>query len=195
MKSSRIFTVALGLIFVIGCSSVRIQTGPPSDREATQSSEERGQGLRSQWADELSRARPLDKIWMVRQNIDSTGALLIRIGRQISEQWSQGEIGRGVEITAEEIRVVIENSVRTDQPLLDAYDDMVDYGVNEVRHTNFFDQETMGYLIALRDHYDKTHGEVLYPSMSRVGYDDNLEALQLEAEKLSARLKDDLLRY
>ena len=178
-----------------GCSAVRIQTGPPTETQATRTSEERGQGLRSQWADQLSRAKPLDKMWMVRQNIDSTGALLIRIGEQISDQWSQGEIGRGQEISPDEMRGVIEASVRTDQPLLDAYDDMVDHGVNEVRYTNFFDEETVQYLLELRDHYDKTHGEVLYPSISRVDYEENLRTLQSEAERLSAQLKNDLLRY
>jgi uncharacterized protein YceK len=195
MHVTRLLTVGLVLVLMTGCSSIKIQTGPPSDAQATQSSEVKGQGMRSQWADQLSRAKPMDKMWMVREYIDSTGSLLIRVGSQISDQWSQGEIGRGQEIPADEMRAVIEASVRTDLPLLEAYDDMVDYGVNEVRHTNFFDEETMQYLLNLRAHYDKTHGEVLYPSMSRLDYEENLRTLRSEAERLSARLKDDLLRY
>ncbi|MCP4684688.1 MAG: hypothetical protein GY867_04490 [bacterium] len=195
MISGRSFGFVLCLALLAGCSSVRIQTGPASEREAAQSSEERGQGLRSQWADQLGRAKPLDKMWMVRQYIDSTGALLLRIGRQISDQWRQGEVGRGVEIPPDEMRRVIENSVSSDQPLLNAYDDMVDYGINEVRFTNFFDEETLGYLLECRDHYDRTHSEVLYPSTNRLRYNDNLESLRLEAERLSAHLISDILRY
>lgn len=195
MRLISLSAVVLILLLISACSSVRIQTGPPSEKQATQTSEERGQGLRSQWADQLSRAQAKDKIWMVRQFIDSTSALLIRIGDQIADQWRQGEVGRAQEIPPEEMRGVIESSIRTDQPLLEAYDDMVDYGVNEVRHTSYFDEETLGYLLDLRDQYDKTHGEVLYPDMSRVDYEDNLRALQIESERLSTRLRDDLARY
>ena len=187
----------IGLVFLLtmGCSSVRIQTGPPTEKQATAASEDRGQGMRSKWADQLGRARPMEKMWMVRQLIDSTGALLLRIGRQISQQWSEGEVGRGQEIPPDEMRGVIEASFRTDQPLLDAYDEMVDYGVDEVRLTRHFDETTIGYLTELRDHYDRIHGEVLYPSLGRVAYEDNLLDLGYEAERLSAQLKQDLERY
>jgi len=195
VKTTRFVIISLTVLLVAGCSAVRIQTGPPSEKQATQTSEERGQGLKSQWADRLNRVQPPEKMWMVRQFIDSTGALLIRVGRQIAQQWSEGEVGRGREIPASEMRGVIEASVRTDQPLLEAYDDMVDYGVEEVRRTRFFDDDTERLLLELRNHYDKTHGEVLYPDLDRISYQDNLQDLQFEAERLSSRLQDDLKRY
>lgn len=195
VKTVNYFILVFSLSLLAACSSVRIHTGPPTEKQATETSEERGRGLRSQWADQLGRAQAMDKIWMVRQFIDSTDALLIRIGRQIADQWNEGEIGRGRQIPASEMREVISASVSTDQPLLEAYDDMVDYGVQEVRRTNFFDQETINLLLDMRDHYDKTHGEVLYPGLDRPAYEDNLLTLTLEAERLSALLEQDLRRY
>ena len=195
MKAVNYFILVVLLSLLTACSSVRIHTGPPTEKQATETSEERGQGLRSQWADQLGRAQAMDKIWMVRQFIDSTDALLIRIGRKIADQWNEGEVGRGRQIPASEMREVISASVSTDQPLLEAYDDMVDYGVQEVRRTNFFDDETIGLLLDMRDHYDETHGEVLYPGLDRPAYEDNLLTLTLEAERLSALLEQDLRRY
>lgn len=195
MKTIVPLAVGLTLLTLMACSSVRIQTGPPTEKQATAASEDRGQGMRSKWADQLGRAKPMDKMWMVRQLIDSTDALLIRIGRQISRQWNEGEVGRGSEIAPDEMRGVIDASLKTDQPMLDAYDEMVDYGIEEVRLTRFFDEQTMGLLMKLRDHYDRVHGEVLFPSVGRVDYDDSLHDLKYQAEDLSAQLKYDLERY
>lgn len=187
--------IPIAFIAVIGCSSVRIQTGSPTEEEATRNAVVRGKGVRSEWADRLREAPPQTKAVMVKTFIDSVTARYIEYGSRIAEQWRQGSEGRGEEIADSEMRQLVESWTASEKPLLESYDDVVDYGIEQLRETYFFDNITEQLFLDFRDHYFGVYSYVFYPNGDRRDYEFGLEGLRLKTENLSRQLTEDLRRY
>ncbi|RKX23568.1 MAG: hypothetical protein DRP45_10280 [Candidatus Zixiibacteriota bacterium] len=128
----RLLILLAGMALFMGCQSIHIQAGPSSREESEQKSAERGKGLRSEFADRLSNAAPLEKAHILRTFIDSVTAGHFRYGSRIAQQWHQSNVQAGHEVPDSEIRQMVENSLSAEQPILESYDDIVDYGIEEV---------------------------------------------------------------
>jgi len=183
------------VILVAACSSVKIQTGPAGEAEAAESSELRGKGLRAEYKNRLDQAGPIEKVQLWTDFVDSVTVWYLRTGSNIADQWRQGSEGRGQEVPVEEMRQVVSNSIASDLPLLESYDDIVDYGLAEIQRTDFVDDTTDSLLNELRDHYYDVYGYVFLPNGTRSDYEHGLEDLRLSTEELAGQVDRDIRRY
>ncbi len=185
----------LCLLGICGCSAIKIETGPASNEEATRSSEVQAKGLRSDFSNRLEGASPQQKAWMVKGFIDSVTVRYYRVGFMIADHWDEGNDGRGQDIPAAEMQRVVENSFSKDFPLFESYDDIVDYGLNEIRETRFFDDGTDRLLAELGEDYYAAYNYVFYPKGNARDYRDGLYRNQTDTEELSRKVSEDLNRY
>jgi len=188
--------LGLGAVALLSaCSSIHIKTGPPTDEETLQQSEEQGRRFRVTWTDRLQKAGPVDRAGMIRSLLDSTTSQYLRFGRQIADWWRDENDRRGAQIPAEEIRPAVERSSQFDLPLLEAYEDIVEYGVQSVLEEHFFDETTEQALTQYRDHYHEVYSAVFFPNETVDRYRLLLQTLEAQALSLSRDLGDQIARY
>ena len=188
--------ILLPLVLAVwGCQSITIRTGPPTDEEAAAQSADLGSRVRSEWTDKLSRASLPQQAALLKSFVDSTCARYVQYGFQIVDMWRDESDRRGVEIPVADIRQIVDASTRTDQPLFEAYEDVLEYGIDGIRDARYFETQTEELLIEYRDHYLDVYAAVFYPNGSREEFESRLRTLQVESEELSLRLKEELERY
>ncbi|MCD6250557.1 MAG: hypothetical protein J7J98_09530 [candidate division Zixibacteria bacterium] len=182
-------------IALCSCQSIKIRTGPPTDDEATVQSADRGSQVRSEWADRLRRATLPQQATLLKGFVDSTCARYIRFGYQIADTWRDESDRRGTEIPVADIRQMIDASTRTDLPLFEAYEDVLEYGIDGIREARFFQPRTEDLLIEYRDHYLEIYSAVFYPNGSQEEFESRLRMLRTRSEDLSLKLEEELQRY
>jgi hypothetical protein len=178
-----------------GCSSINIQSGPPTDEEATSESTELGRRVRADWTNRLRGVNSVQQTAIMRSFIDSTAARYIRYGLQVSDRWREENDRQGIEIPISEIRRMIDASTETEVPLFEAYEDVLEYGINLILEARYLEAETEDLLIEYREHYLEVYSAVFYPNGTRLDYEDRLYQLQRRSEDISLRLGEDLDKY
>lgn len=190
------FVSALVMIgFLAGCSSIRIQTGPPTDEEATQQSEDMGRRFKTDWADRLQKATPLQQADMMRVFMDSTTARFLRFGRQVDDWWRDQSEKRGAQVPVQEVRTSVERSSQLDVPLLEAYEDILEFGISLIRDEKFFDPAAEQKLVEYRDLYLDVYSSVFYPNGTREDFDMKLQNLETQTQRTSQELAERLQQY
>ncbi len=177
-----------------GCQSIKIHTGPPTDDEATAESSDRGRQIRADWSSRLRAATVPGQATLLKGFVDSTCAHNIRYGYRIADMWRDADDRRGAETPISEIRRAVEESTRNDLPVFEAYEDVLEYGINDIRDARFFEPRTIDMLLAYRDHYHDVYGTVFIPNGTRLEYEDRLRALELRLKDLSLELDEELRR-
>ncbi len=170
-----IFFSAVVTIGSVGC--VKIETGATVE-EATESNEVRAKQIRSQWADRLSRVNSdKERAIILKEHIDSVSAVYIRYGFNVADEWRKGNEGRGKVIEALEMRQVVDAWVKTQRPILMAYEDNMEYGIRLVRDSKSSETlppETYALLDSLADQYYNTYSAVFYPNDNVGVYEEEL---------------------
>ena len=179
----------------LGCQSVKISTGPPTDEQAANSSEARGKELKTEWYSRLNAASPQEKMVLVRNFADSTVAQLVRYGYRIADLWHDANTGSGREVPETEMRQVVENSTRNDLPLLESFEQTLEYGVAEILRTEYFDDSAIHALKALQSQYYNVYSAVFYPAGTVSDYEYRLGTLETETREVSAQLQQELDRF
>jgi hypothetical protein len=188
--------LALGAVLLVAsCSSIKIQTGPASEEEKAESTELRGKGVRGEFKNRLDKAGPLEKVQLWTEFVDSVTVRYLGFGANIADQWRQGSEGRGQEVTATEMQQLVSNSIASDQPMLDTYDDIVDYGLAEIRQMSFVDETTERLLVELRDRYYDVYSFVFIPNGTRSDYERGLEDFRVKTAMLASQVDQDIRRY
>ena len=195
MRGIRWLTVLVPTIMTLACSSIHIKTGPPTDTELTQESEDRGRQLRIKWSDQLQQASPVQQASMMRSMIDSTTAQFVRFGYQVLDMWRTESDRRGTQLTAKEVREAIERTNQFDMPLLDAYEDVLEFGVELVISGKFFDSQVKDKLMDYRNLYYDVYSAVFFPSGGLEEYERKLVDLEANTRQTSQLLGEELIRY
>ena len=100
-----------------------------------------------------------------------------------------------MEIPVTEIQRMIEVSTATEVPVFEAYEDVMEYGIDLILESRYLDSDIEDLLIQSRDHYHEVYNTVFYPSGSRLDYEDRLYQLQILSTDLSERVAEALERY
>jgi hypothetical protein len=195
MRGVRWLTVLVPTIMSLACSSIHIQTGPPTDTELTQESEDRGRQLRIKWSDQLQQASPVQQASMMRSMIDSTTAQFVRFGYSVLDMWRTESNRRGSQLTAKEVREAIERSNQFDMPLLDAYEDVLEFGVELVTSGSFFDSPFKDKLTDYRNLYYDVYNAVFFPDGGLEDYERKLGDWEANTRLTSQTLAEELIRY
>ena len=193
-RASLILTLSTLAMFG-GCSSLHIQTGPPTDEEATRLSEDQGRRFRTDWADRLQKADPVQQVEMLRVFLDSTTTRFIRFGRQVNDWWREESARRGKQVPVAEVRLMVEQSSQIDLPLLDAYEDVLEYGVSLIKDARFFEPAAEVKLISYRDLYLETYSAVFFPNGTQEEFDWQLQGLESRNRQGGLDLEAELNRY
>ncbi len=172
----------LAVIAITFSGCVKIETGATVE-EATETNEVRAKQIRSQWAERLSRVNSdKDRAIAVKDYVDSVSAVYIRYGFTVADEWRKGNEGRGKEVEASEMRQVVDAWVKTQRPILMAYEDNMEYGIGLVRESKSSEpvpQSALVLLDSLASQYYNTYSAVFYPNHNVQSYEEEL----LEAQK------------
>lgn len=198
MKSSRPFILALlsagTVLALLGCG-VTIQTGGEDTQRLTEVSEVRAKEIRTEYAQRLRAASPVQKAAIIKTLVDSVSAAYFQYGERMADDWQRGNQERGAEIPAGDIRTLIERSNESQRPVFGAYEDVLDLGMEEIAREGQLDQRTVQRLDEYRNQFYKNYSAVFYPSGDLQRYRAGILDAQNETERMSRELFDELKRY
>jgi hypothetical protein len=178
-----------------GCTSVKIQTGPPTDEEYTQQSEVQAKQLKSDWYQRLNGATPLDQLRLIRTFVDTTAARYLRFGENVADQWRQGNDSQPTPVPASDMRTAVDNTLKTDMPVIKAHEEILEYGVDEILRSGYFDPEIEKLLKQQRDLFYDVYSAVFYPSGTVDDYIFRMDETRRALEENSSRLEYEMTRY
>ena len=192
--SFRIIFTGLAVLF-IGLACVKIETGPETGEQSRETSELRARDFRVNWANRFSASSPFKKAVLLKDLIDSVSVQYIRYGYRVVDEWQQGNTGRGTVIADSEMREVVTRWNEDEQPVIEAYEEVMEYSLNEIKRTNHFDSGVIQLLEQNIEHFYKINSGVFLPSGTVDDYEFRLEELRVEQEDLSSRLAEKLVKY
>jgi hypothetical protein len=151
--------------------------------------------MKAEWSNKLQMANPVQQVSIMRGFIDSTTTRFFRFGTQVAEMWRNESDRRGAQLSADEVRQVVERSNQFDLPLLEAYDDILEFGVDLVVDSRFFDSPVTDKLKNYRDLYYDVYSAVFYPNGGLEDYERQLGNLEADTRQASESLAEELKRY
>ena len=190
----RFVALAVMPAVVVSCSAIKIETGQTQE-EAVQSAEIRARQIRSDWANRFQQATPLEMGRLLTRHVDSVSARYVAYGFQVAAQWRDGNAGRGVNVPDREMREVVAAWTERQQPILMAYEDNLEYGLERVKETRYFGQDFLDLLAELVDQYYEVYSAVFYPSGTVEEYEETLNRVKGDMESISGRFKSQLDRH
>lgn len=194
MKASWLTGLTAGLLLA-ACSSVHIQTGPPTDEESTSRSETTAKQFKTEWYTRFEQADPYGKIGLVNDLINQTCVGYIKFGHQIADTWRQANKDQGRPVPASQIQEMVDRSVLTDQPMIQAQTDVVEYGVDQTIATGVFQPDDIDDLNGYRDFFNEVYNGVFLPNGTVEDYVDNLDDLDTKRASLYDQFLRESRRY
>ena len=188
------FLIAALAVGVAMSACMQIETGQTSE-EATSVSADRGHAIRAEWANRLAAASPVQ---MVDLEVELYGQVVesyLRYGRAVVDDWHEGNEGRGVEIPAEEMIDVVAASTATERPILDAWEENLEYGRARIVETAHFDDDLITTLDDLLAVYYEVYSAAMFPAGNVVDYESRLREMSLESDRVTELMADEIRRY
>jgi len=186
--------LAIGLLVIslgtLSCG-ITIKTGQTTE-EAVASSETRARGIRANWARWVDNAEPKEVAYILKDYIDSTSMSLLSYGWRLEEKWREGNAGRGEAIPDSEMRKIIDAWVTRDRPILEAWEDNIEYAWELIRRQAYYGQPEMSAIKEVIDQYYGVYSGVMFPKGTVEDYSDRLRLLQSETESISQSLSQEL---
>ena len=179
---------------LLSCSAVKIETGQTHE-EAVASAESEARRLRVEFAGQMQRATPPTQARIVIGHVDSTAARLSAFGFEVAREWRRGNAGRGSEVPDTEMRRVVNAWVDRQQPILSAWEDNLEYGLNGIKESRHFPAQFLELMERLADSYYELYSTVLFPSGSVDEYEDAVDRARRNVETVSRRCREELDRY
>lgn len=198
MKSvRRSFHIALVVVLCVICEfgCVKVETSAGDAEQRTRSSSETATDLRSDWAQRLQSATPAETAEMLGRRISTITSQYVSFSRQIADRWREGNQGRGTPIPDHEMRQLVQGWIATEQPILAAHDDMVEYAYARMRESRVLDDETLEITRRLIEAYYGVHSAVFIPNGDVTDYEYQVDRRRGAVETLTGELERDLRRY
>lgn len=167
------FLLLFGLVVLSGCSSIKIETGETPE-ERNESTQEQARQFRIRWSSDFERATELRKVELLLAHLQRMETWYQQLGDTLANRWREGNIGRGEPISSEEISKLVDNSLEPHLPLLNAWDEMIEYGVRRIGELKYFAPDVLTQIDALVDQFYKFSSVVRYPSDEFVDYDQKM---------------------
>lgn len=181
-----VVAILLGLVLTPAC--VKIQTGQ-TEEEARESSTRRAQGLRAQWADRLQHASVADTPELFLQYFERVSNSLLEYGNTVLSQWRQGEAIRDTAIEATEMRDVINQMLTNERPILMAWEDNLEYGVQYIEDLRQFDERTIDELRSFLDLYYDIYSVIILPDGTSHDYAEDQDDVRLQIDRKPDELR------
>jgi len=183
--------VLLAVVLLAGCTSVKINTGPPTDEESTARSDNQARDFKTEWYTRLNQADPMGKASLMNELINQLVVGYLRYGHNVADTWRGAQRDRGVPVPGSDIVQMIERSTATDQPMIQAQTDMVEFGVNEIITTGFFRPEFIDDLNKYRDFFNEVYNGVFLPNGNLDDYVQRLDDLEARRADFYGRMLEE----
>jgi hypothetical protein len=113
------------------------------------------------------------------------GGGLVQFGRDISNQWRQGEQGRGETIEASEMREQVRRWTTSEKPILRAWEENLEFGLRRLREQHYYGERAMTSLREMVDYYYDAYSEVVFPNGTREEYESTLYDIENQIDELA----------
>jgi uncharacterized protein YggL (DUF469 family) len=192
---ARMGVLLAGVLVLVTAGCVKIQTSGESRERQTEVSVNQGKDVQVQFAERMQAATVGQKLAMTKTFVDSVTANYLRYGTTLVDRWRGYNQSQPQPMTDAELRKMVSNWNETQQPLTQAYENTLEYALDEIKRTATVDQQTMSLLGRFRDQYYKVYSAAFYPSGTVDEYDDKLRMLREEIERTSRDLDLAIQRY
>jgi hypothetical protein len=193
-RGTFVITATILYLGLNGCSSVKIETGQTKE-EATESYRQRASTMRSEWAHQVDAAAPVARAELLVSLVQKVAEQYFAFGDEVRYRWQEAEDGRGEEVSAAEMRKMIQLWSETQKPVLKANDDNLEYTRRQIRATNFFDPDFEKQVDGLCDKYYEVYSTIFFPTNDLRQYTDDLSQARLELDNEVDETQDALKPY
>lgn len=173
----------MAFLLAAGCG-VKVTTGQSAE-EASLVNEERARAMKSQFAEQFLDLRPSAQGDMLIDYFRRVGGGLVQFGRDISNQWRQGEQGRGETIEASEMREQVRRWTTSEKPILRAWEENLEFGLRRLREQHYYGERAMTSLREMVDYYYDAYSEVVFPNGTREEYESTLYDIENQIDELA----------
>ena len=180
----------LAMLFVVqGC--VKIETGSsPEERQA--SAELRAKRIRAEWADRIHNSSPAQIADMTAGLIANIAEQYLDYGNRVAGQWREAIEGRRQDVSADEMRRMVELWTKDEKPVLVANEDNIEYGVGRLKETGYLTPAGVESLDSAVSAYYELYSAVFYPAGSVTEYEDRLFERESAIKRLLEQFRSDL---
>lgn len=196
MPYCRATTIATGLAILLallaGC--IRIETGQTLE-EAVASSEVRAGQIRSQWANRLNAATPREMADMLLDHARDVTDRYLAYGADVASRWREGSVERGKDISASEMREFVAAWIEVEKPLLTAWEENLEYGLERIVESGFYDETSRNLFQHLVDRYYDVYSMVFFPSSTAEDYEAKLYQVRFERDRAIEDLENEIAKY
>lgn len=182
-----------GLLNISGC--VKIETGPETAEQRTETSELRARDFKVNWVSRFGRISQIQKADQLHTLIDSVSMKYFYYARQVADQWRQGNTGRGTQVPDSEMREMVSRWNESEVPLLDAYEEVVEYSIRDLNDSAFFNESVLKQFRENIELFYEIRNKVFYPSGTVEEYELKIEYLKSQLKEQSFNLEQELRRY
>jgi hypothetical protein len=183
----QLFLASLLAVWFGACG--RIETGL-TDEEAIRFSQDTASRLRANWAHEINSASPCHKARLLHSLYVRVTDSYIRIGYEAAEKWRESERARGVPFPDFEMQALVRRWMRTEEPVLSAYSDNIDYALEQIRLSGYFGEDLLDAFQSLADQYDRVCSLSFNPDGTPEEYEWALEQLAFQTEAVGERVAE-----
>ncbi|MBD3404447.1 hypothetical protein GF420_16265 [candidate division GN15 bacterium] len=188
-------TALLAIIVMASAGCVKVETSSAGPEQRTQSAENTAADLRSDWARRLDGATGPETAGMLGRQVDAITSRYVDYSRRVADEWRKGNDGRGQPIPDTEMREFVQGWVSTEQPILTAHDDMVEYAYAQLREGREVDESTIEVTRRLIESYYELYTAVFFPTGTVVDYEYTVGEARSDIEEILTELELDLNRY
>lgn len=183
--------VALAIALIAGC--VKVQFEPETNQQQTDAASIQSKEMRSQWAEKLNLETTGQKLWSTKTLVDSAASQYFRYGELVAERWRAGNQSQPQPMTDTDVRLMITKGTETQQPMFKAYEDMLEFAIEQIKLTHEVDDSTVALLTSYGDYLYESFSGVFYPVGTVDQYEEKMYKIRQDGHDLS-RAIDEALR-
>lgn len=184
----RTAVVVIGVVILVLVGCVKITTGPPSTAERRSTAALLAKDIAVDWANTFNPAPLPRKFELLQGFMDTVVVRLLAYGRTIADRWDEANRGRGAAMPAGEMQQVVDRSLESDRPILEGYENIIEYSVRTIARDYTADPQVLDQLRGLRDLYYEVYNDVFYPAGEADSYREGLTASEYEWQTQSREL-------
>lgn len=188
------------LEILIGCVAlsagcVKVHFEPETKQQQTDAAMLQGKDMRSQWAERLRAESTGQKLRTTKTFVDSVVSQYLQYGDLVAERWRAGNQSQPQPMTDIDARAMVSKGTEAQHPMFKAYEDMLEYAIEQIKLTHEVDDSTMVLLTKYGDHLYATYSAVFYPTGTEEQFEERLYQLRRQGQEMSRDLAQSLQVY
>lgn len=116
-------------------------------------------------------------------------------GRTVASDWRALSAAQGQEVPAAQMRQSIQDANDQQAPVFKAWEDVIEFGLQEMTRDAVYAPGTMELLTDFTDQFYNVYSTVFFPVDRPDLYEDDIAAARIDLERLSLQLEQELARY